>query len=144
MGGEGKAFFLPWFAGEEGPWVPRGSLAPPGPPTSKKSVSLVPGHGWAGTEIGLVGGGEGHPLAMCQCLSPLDGPCHPARTPLVRRCRARPSGASLAPAQTSRRIGGTGMLCQGLPWARWVPHTPHDLGSIQGAKCHLGPCPPPL
>ena len=43
----------------------------PKSPTSKKSVSPVLRYGWAGTEMGPMGAGEGHPLAMCHSVCPL-------------------------------------------------------------------------
>lgn len=96
-----------------------GAQKKPGTPeslTSKKSVSPVPGHGWAGTEMGPMGGGEGD---ASLCLSPLDGPCHLAQTPLVRCC-----------------LGAAGL-------GRAVPVWPglRPLAGSAGSRCSARACP---
>lgn len=97
--GEGRGFFLPCLAGEEGPWCPAAAAWPsPGPHQQEQWVPSARALlDWQGR--GACGWGEGHPLARCQVFVP--------------------SGWPQAP--STDRVHGIWMLCQGLSWLCWVP-----------------------
>lgn len=125
--------------------MPRGSLAPPIPPPARRACPQC--QGMAGlAEIGPVGGGESHPLAMCHSVCPLwmvPGTQHRRLRSSAALELLQPSGASLARALTSLSIGWVRVLCQGLAWVCWEPHIPHDLGPVPGAGCLSGAAPIP-
>lgn len=140
MGGEGRAFSSHGLQVKRGRGCPEAAWHPQIPHQQEEHVHSA--RAWLGWHRnGACGWGRRSPSGhVSQCLSPLDGRCHPAQTPLVQRCLGAASLGRAVPAWPGLRplAGSAGSRCcaRACPGHTGYPTYPMiwDLSGVPGAS----------